>query len=93
MVAELFFEGGVTIRSGNEQSEKALNRKMRALASKNRLAFSGRHIVIDTRRAQRRAIGAGIEEGQSVSKAFQKSLVASGMSRDEAADVKWESMW
>jgi hypothetical protein len=47
---ELFFDGGLTLRV-NSDSEKTANRKMRTLAKKSRLPFSGRHIVISTLRA------------------------------------------
>lgn len=86
---DLFFEGGLTIRPDS----KTVNRKMRKLAKGSRLPFTGRHVVINTARAARRAAGAGIVEEEVISKALQKSLVASGMSPEEASKIKWESMW
>jgi len=90
---DLFFESGLTIRPSGQVNRKAIVRIMRRQAIANRLPFTGGAIAIITRRAILRAKGAGIIDGNIVSKFIQKKLVGAGLSWQEASKVKWESIW
>jgi hypothetical protein len=91
----LFFSGGLTIRLpiNDMACRKASQRIMRRLARANRLQFTGAGIAIPNQRAFRRANGASIIEGQPVSKRVQKSLIASGLSKTQASEIRWVSIW
>jgi len=97
---DVFFKGGFIVRDaiiGNDEEakkqRKTCERKMRQIAKKARLPFSGMHVAITTQAALRRAKGAGIEKGKMISKKMQKALIAAGMRPEKAKKLTWESMW
>lgn len=86
-----FFAGGITLPF--EYRTRAALKRLKAVAAKARVPWSGYHAVVATRRALRRAAGAGIAVGAPVHHEVRRSLVAAGWRPRDVAKLHYVSMW
>jgi hypothetical protein len=89
-------QGGLTLRFPGSVCPgipSGTKRQLRRLATTARLMWSGSHMVISTHAALRRAQGVGIAQGAPASRKLRRSLVASGVSVQDAHSATWVSMW